>query len=243
MSKRDEVRITFDGGLVLHSPTKNASTRLTFIHGLKEPRSFKWMDRFLEPGMNVIDVGGNVGTYALYIAKRVGPSGRVISLEPTSTNLAYLKRNAEANGFSQIILEGVAAGAEPGEVRINLSETNFGAHRVAVDSDDSGAYEMAPMVRLDDLVERHALEHVDFIKIDVEGFEHQVLLGAQETLRTRDPVLLIEHLKSGEDRYQVSRASTAELLGSFGYHPYCLRRQGIEPYDWSTSRGDTLWSR
>jgi FkbM family methyltransferase len=243
LRNRAVVALTYDCNIRFESPTNNVSTRLTYVNGYKDKAVFEWMHRLLRPGMNVLDVGANVGTYALYMAKRVGPSGRVLAIEPSSTNLLYLRRNVGLNGFAQILVEGVAAGPEAGTARIQLSQKNLGGNRVALNEEVLSHEESVPMMRLDDLVAKHSLNSVDFIKIDVEGYEHQVLLGLLESLEKFDPILLIEHSVASALKYEVPIEDTASLLQSYGFKAYGLSGRAFQPYDWSRAHGDAFWSR
>lgn len=243
LRKRDEVTFTFDGDLQLSSPPNNVSTRNTFVRGYKDPRVFRWMKAFLRPGMNALDVGANVGTYALFIAKRIGPSGKLIAVEPDPTNLRYLRQNVEANKLSQVAIEAAAAGAEAGTVDLLIHPTNRGEHRVAKDPDCDGTRVSVPLVRLDDLVSQHGMGKVDFIKIDIEGFEYWALRGLEETLRTQQPILVIEHSGEATTNYGVSTDDAKELLLAAGYKPFVLVSRRLRPYDFKEQFADVFWSK
>jgi len=243
LAKRESVTVTFSNGMTLDSPSKNISARNTFLHGRKDPRIFRWMDKHIAKGATVIDVGANVGAYALYLAKLVGPLGKVIAVEPASTNLKFLKKNIDANHLSQVSVESVALGAEEGELVLSYCPENAGEHHISTAGEEASIQETVHVERLDDLVKRYGNPDATFVKIDVEGFEHNVLLGFVETLRTQSPTLLIEHAKAGSERYGAARQETVDLMQSLGYRAYRLRRTGMSPYDWERGRGDAFWSK
>jgi FkbM family methyltransferase len=230
LAKRPEVTVAFAGGLRLASPTGNVSVRNTYVKGTKDPHVFRWLDRFLRSGMNVLDVGANVGAYTLAIARSVGPQGLVVAVEPDEVNVAYLRRNVEANRLTNVRIEAVAAGAECGSIGFVRSDSNCGGHRVGLGSDCS-----VPLVTLDALVATHRLPSVDFVKMDIEGFEHEALRGLRAMLDAHDPVLLVEH---GEDRL-----ATAAMLEAAHFRPHVLRKGRMSACRAEEVVGDTFWSR
>jgi FkbM family methyltransferase len=134
-----------------------------------------------------VDVGAHVGNHTLYLAHVLGL--RTISFEPNPQNFALLATNVHANGLDDICtLHNLAVGAAPGRVRtLDAGDDNTGM--ATVEADPAGSVAMA---RLDDTV--LAAPRLDVIKIDVEGWELEVLRGADAVLRERRPLLYIEIL-------------------------------------------------
>ena len=133
----------------------------------------------------VVDCGANHGFSSLLFARWTGARGRVFAFEPSPHNLEILRANVRLNNAQNIIVRPVAVGEQAGVVRIsthpNASVVPQGARR------DTPGYEV-PVVRLDD---EFPSGRVDFIKIDVEGFEVPVLRGARRLLGQR-PALALE---------------------------------------------------
>lgn len=137
--------------------------------------------RLIRPGDCVGDVGANIGYYALLFARLAGPSGRVVCLEPEPDNLVQLRRIVERNALPNVEVLPVAAGEQPGQVQL---ERGMNGH-VKLEG-DFGC--VVPVIALDSLADRR----FDVVKIDVEGFEGQVLGGMRQLLQTRPPRLFVE---------------------------------------------------
>jgi FkbM family methyltransferase len=150
-------------------------------------------------GGSFVDVGANVGTYALPLARHVGNHGRVIAIEPhpvTHTRLAF---NRAASGFSQVTLVAAAAGPDDGELLIETDGENLGASHVVTGKASAAAIKV-PARRLSGILAEAGLSTIDALKIDIEGFEDRVLTGffaeAPHALWPR--AVVIEHLSREE---------------------------------------------
>lgn len=146
-----------------------------------------------------VDVGANVGTYALALAHHVGSGGKVIAIEPHPVTHARLAFNTTASGYAQVRLVAAAAGPADGELMIETDGQNLGASHV-VSGQASGKAFKVPSLRLQRILEEAGIAHVDTLKIDVEGFEDRVLTGffatAPQALWPR--AVVIEHLSKDE---------------------------------------------
>jgi FkbM family methyltransferase len=150
-----------------------------------------------------VDVGANVGTYAMAVAAKVGTSGKVIAIEPHPVTHARLAFNQDASGATQVTLVAAAAGASDGELMIETDGDNLGASHVVtgeLPGKPLGNAIKVPSLRLQRILGDAGVSQVDTLKIDVEGYEDRVLtcFFAQAPPSLWPGAVVIEHLSSHE---------------------------------------------
>lgn len=169
-------------------PTGDITVVPSLMAGDYERAEFDALGRLLRPGMVVVDVGANIGLHAVFFGRAVGRTGRVMAFEPEPSNFGYLARNVTRNDVPQVETFMKAAGEREGQLTLYMSEGNVGTHSAAP---TGGAALEVEIVRLDEFL-RHRADRIDLIKIDVEGYEAQVLDGLRETLERDCPAMMIE---------------------------------------------------
>ena len=127
----------------------------------------------LKPGDVFVDIGANCGLFVIFAARKVGPSGRVIAIEPLPAMLERLRFNVAANNFTNVTVCATAVGAHLGEATIHVSVKQYG-HASLVGTD--GEELTVPVTPLQAIVERAGVPRIDALKIDIEGFEDRALL-------------------------------------------------------------------
>jgi FkbM family methyltransferase len=146
-----------------------------------------------------VDVGANVGTYAMVLARHVGVRGKVIAVEPHPVTHARLLFNRAASRLEQLTLVAAAAGPADGELLIETDGDNLGASHVVSGTPSNSAIKVASR-KLERILGEAGISKVDALKIDVEGFEDRVLTGffrdAPQTLWPH--AVVIEHLSKQE---------------------------------------------
>ncbi len=147
-----------------------------------------------------IDVGANAGTYALPLARHVGPNGKVVAVEPHPVMVARFAFNQAASQNSNVVLIAAAAGDIDGELMIETDRENYGASHVYPDASARSDAIRVPAMRLLRILQDQNVRQVDSLKIDVEGYEDRVLIGffrdAPAALWPR--AIAIEHLSRDE---------------------------------------------
>ena len=146
-----------------------------------------------------VDVGANVGTYSLVLARHVGASGKVIAIEPHPVTHARLAFNRAASKLSQVRLVAAAGADTDGELMIQSDGSNLGASHIVTGQNAAHAIPV-PSLRLHRILDDAGLNHVHALKIDIEGFEDRVMIPffrhAQESMWPR--AIVIEHLSRNE---------------------------------------------
>lgn len=161
----------------------------------------------LSAGSTLVDVGANMGYYSVKAAARVGPTGRVISFEPNPATLPFLRRNMAINGFAdRSEIWPAAVGSVSGSATLSFScgdeaQANIHGHGAA---DRTFTVDVQ---RLDEALAH--IDRLDVLKIDAEGSEAEVLLGAQETLAKHDCTVVMElNLERWEARTPLSELAS-----------------------------------
>lgn len=168
----------------------------------------------LQPEMTVIDVGANVGVYTFSAAQQVGKAGRVIAIEPFSGCVKCMEETRRVNDLSQVSICRGAASDRQGAIRLSLHGASELNEVIADDSTPaSGNVEEAPCFTLDSLIDSEKLDRVDWLKIDAEGHEIQVLKGSDRLLKDFAPNILYENIAAA----QGSNTEVAAYLQSKGY--------------------------
>lgn len=221
--RNKSVRFVFDDSLDLILLPNDGVGRLLYYFGSQEPEVFQFMDKYLKEGMTFIDVGANIGTYALYAAKRVGRKGRVFAFEPQRGVFERLSAHIQANRLVNVVAEPYAVGGTDGAVEI-IFDTQ----------DNSKSYtrslglvqyrtSVCKMVSLNSYLIRQNVARIDYLKIDVEGFELDVLKGASSVLMNLPPAIIqVELVDRSQSRNNSSVASIIESLQSSGYALFAL---------------------
>ncbi|MEP7229596.1 MAG: FkbM family methyltransferase [Ginsengibacter sp.] len=175
---------------------------------------------FVKPGMNVIDIGANIGATTLNIAKKIGVQGKVFSFEPSPYNYQHASQNIALNKFNNIKLINQGLGNEKTIAFLyNVNTNNRGMQRLLKENGENSSYEKTAVEidTLDNSMMNFSIPPPSFIKIDVEGYEYNVLAGGKETILKHRPVLFIE-LDDNNLREQGKTAKDLiELIIQFDY--------------------------
>jgi FkbM family methyltransferase len=221
---RRPVTVTWYEGLRVRLFLGNDLSRCIYVPGSFEPNEFVLLSRVLEPGMVFVDGGANDGLYSLFAARRVGSTGRVLAVEPSSREYERLLDNLRLNGIENTTAARAALGASRDTVELAIAPEghegqNTVGPSVANANLETAGHETVEMTTLDDLVLRHGLDRVDVIKLDIEGGEAGALEGARTVLERDRPLLLVE----AEDERLASQGRTkAELLDAIAGLGYVL---------------------
>jgi FkbM family methyltransferase len=173
----------------------------------------------LKPGAVAMNVGANVGIHVLQMARSVGPAGRVVAFEPNPASMRVLARHVAINGFAdRVTLVESAAGAAAGRAVLHAQGVDQRARLGSANPGLSGSLERidVPVTTLDGWCETHHVQP-DWLVIDVEGFEEDVLRGAETLIRTHPAlgVVVEMHPDTWADT-RTTQASMSTLLERLG---------------------------
>jgi FkbM family methyltransferase len=201
--------------------------RLVFLglhrFGLMGSKEGRLLERLVKPGMATVDIGANIGLYALFLAHLAGRQGRVFAFEPEPTLFAMLCENCAANGAENITPFQIAAGETNGRAVFQRAIFNSGDNGLGPARADAQPLEVE-VARLDDVLPVRA---VDFIKIDVQGHELTALSGMPKLLSASPDVrMLFEFCPFG---LRAANTDPQSLLDFF-------RDRGFELYETKTGQ-------
>lgn len=210
--------------------------RFVYWYGrYNENDEIKLIKRILSPGDIFIDVGANIGYFTLTSSLCVGSSGKVVAFEPNPFTYNVLLQNIKLNHYSNIDAIQEAVGECDGEAELFISEGIADAGASLVRKSTQKNTIKIRKVTLDSYTKTHNIQP-DFIKIDAEGFDEQVLEGANTILaKKKKPVLLVETVDN--------KSTIFTKLCSLGYVPVILHKHKwhrFSPQDNMVSN-NTLW--
>lgn len=181
--------------------------------------------RLLPEGAVFCDIGANFGYYSLTIGGFLEGHGHVFAFEPHPTNRGRLERNIALNHLQDsITIVAKALSDTPGNAYMTNRRDNSGAAHIA----ERGDAEI-DVSTLDSMVDALGLQRLDFVKIDVEGFEAHVLRGAERSLRRFRPNMLIELLPEQLERAGSTIQTIVSLLNDYKYELYSPDRGRMVP--------------
>ena len=201
-------------GFTLYLDRTDEAIVREFMSGEYEPLGTELMQRLIRPGMAVLDIGANIGYYTLLYARQVGPKGAVYAFEPTPDTFSMLRKNIQSNGFSDTVrLIEAAVSDHSGTAEIFINQYNKGDNRLY----GSGSMRRVPVEtkRLDDIFS--AREHVDFIKMDIQGAEGLALRGMRDIIARDHPVIVMEFWPRLYTKLDSSAREILETLSAAGY--------------------------
>ena len=226
---RRPLTIRLAGGLSMRCYPHSHAAALVWYCGLPEWEHMRFVQDFLRPGDCFVDVGANVGTYSLLAAAVADV--QIVAFEPSSVAFQRLRENVAINGLEgRISTRREAVGAAPGTVMMTVGQD---AINHVVVAGETVLSETVAMVSLDDALDAGIADRLRLIKVDVEGFEEEVLRGAVAVLATARPVLIVEANDA---------AAIRDLLVPLGYQSYSYdpARRRLDSLDWLDIRDNNL---
>jgi FkbM family methyltransferase len=232
--------LVLPNGALLPLDISEKTQRQVFSHKVFEAGLSRFLLKMLHEGDAFVDVGSNVGYFALLASGAVGKTGTVLALEPEKKNFQVLQEAAAQNHLSQIRpIQAAAAEKDGGIMTLHVNPLNRGGNSMLPFSAyASGAHteskesirekftgddlsQEVPVRTLDSLCAEYGLERIALMKIDVEGFEWSVLQGSRGIFEKRIPENVVCEVNNQDTKNQV-----LEFFSSYGYVPFLIGFNG-----------------
>lgn len=173
--------------LVLLDLNNGLVDRVIYYYGFFEKNLFEHIKKELYPHKTFVDIGANIGFLSLVLSRY---AKQVYSFEPIPSLFEQFEKSIQLNGFSNIRLYNIACGDVTEQTHIRICKENMGGSSILNFNQDQD--ELVP-IQVDLLDNQLSDIQIDVIKIDVEGYEYQVLKGAERTLKKCTPTLFLEY--------------------------------------------------
>ncbi len=199
-----------------------------FGKGLAEKREQQLFRQHLRPGMTIVDIGANVGFYTALFSQLVAPRGTVYAFEPDPFCSGILRDRIRTLPLQNVHVESAALGETEGEVTLWCSNRDRAENRIyPFDPKVPVETVQVAALRLDTYCRTHHIDHIDAVKIDVEGAEVSVLRGMREVLAKSPPAWMFiefcpEHLRDAG----TSPEAFWQTLAAYGYDCYSMDDEG-----------------
>jgi FkbM family methyltransferase len=203
-----------------------------FVFGLFERETACALKNLVTPGSIVLDIGANIGAHTLNLGRLVGPTGKVYAFEPTTYAFSKLKRNLALNPeiSARVVAEQIRLTCE---AKLDRTVEIYSSWKVVGEerrhpkhlgiAQSTGA---AAVLTLDDYCNNSNLSGIGFVKLDVDGFETEVLTGGIQTLRRDLPTICMELAPYALEERGSSLGELQGVLRDLGYHLLSLKNLG-----------------
>lgn len=196
----------------------------SLLYGTFELAEINFVRRYLRSGDNAMDIGANVGIFSIVMGETLGQTGRVLAFEPAPGNLTRLQANLDRNGLGRVQVIPCALGGADGRMTLHLATDPAYPSLMEVQSGLADGTGVSVQVRrLDSLWQELGMPEIDFVKMDVEGAEADVVRGASKFLQSCHPTMLVE--ANSPEQLGILR----ELLVPYGYQ--VTQPEGFAPHN------------
>lgn len=187
-------------------------------------RELACLQRFISPGMVVVDGGANLGIYTVAAASLVGATGLVLSFEPGDEAFSVLQKNIGINHFRNVRAYRAALFHKNGLAPLYHFNQGSNSFSLGLPKDLKCESEEVTTRTLGSVLEEQGIQRIGVIKLDVEGAEELVLQGAAEIIRDSHPKIIFEMNPKAARRLELSETGVWRLLNSWGYKFYSLTK-------------------
>ena len=192
--------------------------------GNYEPAELQMIKHFLKKDSVVLDIGANIGWYAINLSKSV-PEGRIIAFEPIPKTYDYLVKNIALNKLGNIKTYNIGLSEKAGYFNFYYNRKYTGATSlVNLINEHDVSLIRCRVEKLDNFLKKSKIRQVDFIKCDVEGAEKLVVEGGLESIKKNKPIIFIELLRKWSAKFNYHPNSIITMLKEVGYGCYVINK-------------------
>ena len=196
-------------------------SRDLLLHGIREPLQTNLVKQLIKPGMTVADIGANLGYYVLIEASIVGESGKIYAIEPVPSNYEILKKNVYKNNYQSIVETHLCAIGDTCEVSKMAMTTSSNFSTMFLNEEEMSDWMKKQLkVSTEKILEVETLtldkflvgkRPIDFVRMDVEGYEGKIIKGMSNTAKnSRNRLQMFIEIHPGV--FENSKATLAELI-------------------------------
>ena len=209
--------------ILINPDTEQGAQKTVYEKGMWEPTITELVKKLLNPSQVFIDIGSAAGWFSLLASPIVGENGKIIAFEPNPTRFKMIKRSADLNGFSNIIVSDKALGEK--------EETAFIGGRCTGEISNEGI--PINTTTLDCFLAEREINKVDLVKMDIEGMELKALKGMTETIQNNPQIKIICEL---HPKLLKKYGDTQEELMNYVENTLGLKTENIEWRYWLFTR-------
>ncbi len=210
---------------------KNSILSRYIYEGVFELDEIAFVKSHLKTGDTFIDVGSNIGLFSLIASNIVGASGKIIGFEPSPVTFSRLKQNIELTKYPNVDIRNIGLSDTNTTLTLNVSGSGHDAWDTFANGGQSAYAETVevPVATLDNQLDGIDKSSITLVKIDVEGWEKFVLLGAKDLLINYRPTLLIEFTESNTRSAGYEVTEIYDLLVDYGYEWFTFKNGHLLP--------------
>ncbi|HEY9003247.1 MAG TPA: FkbM family methyltransferase [Mucilaginibacter sp.] len=218
-----------DEDIAIYTSADNYIEWAILSGGTYENATNKLIKISLRPGDVALDIGGNIGLQSIRMSRSVGEQGKVFAFEPLVHLQEKLSRNIKLNKADNVKLFPYALSNAESEADFHISKGNWNQGTFNISSNQPGTEVQHVIIKVaDEIPDIKALNRLDLVKIDVEGFEYQVLLGLKQTIGKHKPRIIFEYDKNYWEANAQNFSECFDFLSSLSYTLYQVTPVGCE---------------
>ena len=218
-----------DEDIAIYTSADNYIEWCIITDGTYEDEINKIIRISLKPGGVALDIGGNIGLQSIRMAQAIGPQGMVYAFEPLHYLQKKFSKNISLNRLGNVTLLPFALSNTEAETEMKINSNSWNQGTFSISNTAGGTETQLVTIKVaDELPEIKELDRLHLIKIDVEGFEYQVLQGLKLTIQKHKPRIIFEYDANYWQANGQNITDCYNFLRSFNYTLYQITTAGCE---------------